>query len=268
MPLEILILILAWFGPATQVEGESAEQRFFRAFFVEVAERKVKEPLSIYQSLLDEFSQRADLRARVRMRIAACELKLGNRTGAASFVELALGVRGISGELDGLSVCRQIRDHYPRLPIIMISARGTEEEKVMGLETGADDYVAKPFGVQEILARVRALLRRSHPGAVDVTCAEIGDATIDFLKQELRRGEECMKIGSYECRILQHMLARRGQVVTREELLRDVWGVSGPRPGDRTVDNYVAKLRRKVERDPRRPRHIITIHGSGYRFLP
>jgi DNA-binding response OmpR family regulator len=153
------------------------------------------------------------------------------------------------------------------VPIIVISAKGQEIDKVLGLELGADDYVTKPFGIREILARARAVLRRSRRPLRKMETAAFGEVKVDFLRLEVLRGEKRTRMSNYEAQILQHLLTREGEVVPRADLLRDIWGADCY-AGDRTVGNYVAKLRRKVEKEPRDPRHIITVHGVGYRFAP
>lgn len=166
---------------------------------------------------------------------------------------------------DGFTICREIRAKKPSLPIIVISARGSERDKVEGLDLGADDYVAKPFGLREILARVRAVLRRrastSAPDLVD-----LGEAQIDLETGLTLRGRREERLSYQETEILRMLMAREGLAVSRRELVREVWGYD-LLPGDRTVDNHIVRLRKIIEADPRHPQLILTVYGVGYRLV-
>jgi len=168
-------------------------------------------------------------------------------------------------KLSGLDVCAKLRAVRDPVPIIMLTARGQEADKVEGLSLGADDYVTKPFGLLELLARVRAVHRRARrtetPGSVS-----FGDVTLDFEHLRATRAASPLELSPREFAILECLIARRGEVVTREELLQRVWGYEWL-PFTRTVDMHIAKLRRKIETTPAEPRFIATIHGIGYRFL-
>ena len=169
-------------------------------------------------------------------------------------------------ELSGLEILRQIRDEGNITPVIILSAKGQDAEKVEGLELGADDYMAKPFGLEELTARVRAVLRRSKPTESDPqTVYEFPNLTVDFRRITVTRDGTEFQLSRYEAEILRMLIARRGEVVTRKDLLTKVWGYVHL-PTTRTVDNHIARLRKKVEEDVENPVHVQTVHGLGYRF--
>jgi two-component system alkaline phosphatase synthesis response regulator PhoP len=166
--------------------------------------------------------------------------------------------------LDGLEVCRQLRAARSELPILMLTARSQESDKVQGLRLGADDYVTKPFSFGELMARVEALLRRSRrPGAP--RSARFGDVEVDFQGLRATRAGAPLELSPREFALLACLIARRGEVVSREQILQVVWGYERL-PFTRTVDMHIAKLRRKIEPDPAEPTLIVTVHGAGYRF--
>jgi DNA-binding response OmpR family regulator len=168
-------------------------------------------------------------------------------------------------KLSGLDVLKHLRADGNAMPVIMLTARGQEIDKVLGLKLGADDYVTKPFGFMELLARVEALLRRTSGGTrVGDACA-FGDVTVDFKRGELRRAGALVEITARELRLLEFFIAHRGEVIARERLLDQVWEYDGA-PLTRTVDMHVAKLRKKIETDPADPKHIVTVHRMGYKF--
>ncbi|MCC6670106.1 MAG: response regulator transcription factor [Planctomycetes bacterium] len=169
-------------------------------------------------------------------------------------------------ELSGLEVLRRLRERGDRTPVIILSARGQDHEKVSGLELGADDYVTKPFGLAELLARIRAVLRRTSPEAgVSQDVFLFPNLKVDFRRFTVERDGAEHQLSRYEAEILRMLIARRGEVVTRSDLLSKVWGYVHL-PTTRTVDNHVARLRKKIENDPERPLHLVTVHGIGYRF--
>ena len=168
--------------------------------------------------------------------------------------------------MSGYEVCRRLRTEHFTMPIIMLTARNAELDRVAGLEMGADDYLGKPFGVGELIARVRVQLRRPRQTARDPIELRFGDVVVDLRLRRARNGHEPLDLSSREFELLEYLIDHADKVVTREELLSAVWGYDAA-PLTRTVDNFVAKLRKKVERDPRDPRHILTVHGSGYRFV-
>jgi two-component system alkaline phosphatase synthesis response regulator PhoP len=168
-------------------------------------------------------------------------------------------------KMSGLDVCREIRKNGNPIPIIMLTARGQEIDKVLGLKMGADDYVTKPFGFLELMARVEAVLRRSAGKPVRLDTFHFGEIAVDFKKGQVRRQGKVVDLTPRELRLLQFFIEHQGEVVSREKLLDAVWGYDAA-PLTRTVDMHVAKLRKKVEKNPADPRFILTIHGLGYRF--
>ena len=164
---------------------------------------------------------------------------------------------------DGFEVCRELRRGKVRTPILMLTAKAHEAEKVMGLDLGADDYVTKPFSPRELRARIRALLRRNAPQEEPVRRA--GDCEIDFARAELRRAGGRMDLTAIELKMLELFLNNLGRVVSRAQIIDGVWG-SEVFVTDRVVDTHVVKLRRKIEPDPGQPRHIVSVRGLGYRF--
>jgi DNA-binding response OmpR family regulator len=171
-------------------------------------------------------------------------------------------------KMSGYELCRKVRAEGDATPILMLTARGEEMDRVLGLDLGADDYVTKPFSVPELMARVRALLRRAKapregplPDAL-----RFDDVVIDFRSFEARKGDEELRLSRKEFGVLRLLAARMGQVVTRDELLNEVWGYD-QYPTTRTVDNHIASLRAKLEDDPADPRHLLTMHGVGYKLV-
>ena len=153
------------------------------------------------------------------------------------------------------------------MPIIMLTARGQESDKIRGLEVGADDYVTKPFSVGELVARIRALLRRAGR-SVRPTSTEIrvGPAVIDTGSQTLTNGSETSHLSFYEVELVKFLWEREGEPVPRDEILEKIWGLEAG-PNNRTVDNFIVKLRRKIEPKPDRPVHILTVYGIGYKLV-
>ena len=168
-------------------------------------------------------------------------------------------------KLSGLDVCKRLRSEGSALPIIMLTARGQEIDKVLGLKLGADDYLTKPFGFMELMARVEALLRRTSGGARHAEVYGFGDVVVDFKKAELRKRGKPVEVTARELKLLEYFIAHRGEVVPRDRLLDHVWEYDGA-PLTRTVDMHVAKLRKKIENDPADPRIIVTVHRMGYKF--
>ncbi len=170
--------------------------------------------------------------------------------------------------MDGFDVCQRLRGCGLRAPIIMLTARGQEIDKVRGLELGADDYGTKPFGVQELLARIRAVVRRSRDTDAHLTDeVRIGEVRVSFATGKVIRGDQELPLGYYEGEVLRQLLRMKGQVVDRKEMLKEIWGVENE-PMNRSVDNHIVSLRKKLERDAAKPRHILTVHGLGYKFAP
>ena len=169
-------------------------------------------------------------------------------------------------KLSGYEVCRKVRDEGITIPIMMLTARGEEGDRVLGLDLGADDYVTKPFSVREILARIRALLRRAHPPKSCPDELRFDDVVIDFRRYEARKGDQTLEMTRKEFGVLRLLASRPSEVVTRDELLNEVWGFDNF-PSTRTVDNHIATLRAKLESNPSEPRHLLTVHGVGYKLI-
>jgi DNA-binding response OmpR family regulator len=167
--------------------------------------------------------------------------------------------------MSGLELCRKLRAEDVQVPVLVLTARGEEADRVLGLDIGADDYVIKPFSVPELMARVRALLRRSSSSlAATLT---FGDVEVDFRRHVAVRGGRAIEMTRKEFALLRFLASREDAVVTRDELLNKVWGLEAY-PLTRTVDTHVAGLRAKLEADPARPTYIQTVHGVGYKFVP
>lgn len=170
-------------------------------------------------------------------------------------------------KMDGLEVCREIRQKNMNIPIIMLTAKGEEVDKVVGLEVGADDYITKPFSIRELLARLKAHLRREKREVKKIPEAySFGDVEVDFSHFKVRRKGKEVDLTSLEAEILKYFVAHRGEVVTREALLDKIWGYERF-PTTRTIDNHILKLRKKIEEDPAHPKYIFSVYGAGYRFM-
>jgi two-component system alkaline phosphatase synthesis response regulator PhoP len=167
--------------------------------------------------------------------------------------------------MSGWDVCREIRKRGLDVPVIMLTARGEEEERVRGLELGADDYVPKPFSLRELLARIRAVLRRPGPRRKFEEFA-FGDVRIQLRARLVFKAGQEIRLTRKEFELLRYMVEHRGEVLTRDRLLDEVWGYD-QYPTTRTVDTHILRLRQKFEADPERPTRIVTVHGQGYRFV-
>ena len=168
-------------------------------------------------------------------------------------------------KLSGLDVCRRIRRNGNKVPVIMLTARGQEIDKVLGLKVGADDYVTKPFSFLELMARVEAVLRRSAGYSEHVESYKFGDVEVDFKKTEARKGGRAIPLSPREFKLLGFLIDHRGETLPRERLLDAVWGYDNV-PFTRTVDMHIAKLRKKIEDTPSDPAYIVTVHRLGYKF--
>ncbi len=168
---------------------------------------------------------------------------------------------------NGYQVCQTIRDNDPIVPILMLTARSQESDKIRGLEAGADDYMTKPFSIGELVARIRALFRRAgrsvRPSQSEI---KIGEIAIETGSQTLRTANETMHLSFYEVELLKFLWEREGEPVSRDEILERIWGLEAG-PNNRTVDNFIVKLRRKIEPRPERPVHILTVYGVGYKLV-
>ena len=167
--------------------------------------------------------------------------------------------------MSGVDICKQLRASHVTTPIVILSALGDEVDKVLLLEIGADDYVVKPFGARELVARIRAVLRRSSVESCKVV--HVGEVEVDLERRAIKRGGEEVKFTPAEYNLLAFFLQHPDRPLTRDMILNQVWGYSFM-SNTRTVDAHVVKLRQKLEADPNVPRHILTVHGVGYRFLP
>jgi DNA-binding response OmpR family regulator len=167
--------------------------------------------------------------------------------------------------MSGIEICKQVRAANIKTPIIVLSAVGEEVDKVLLLEIGADDYVVKPFGARELLARIRAVLRRASPESRKI--AQFGIVSVDFERRIVTNRGEPVKVTPAEYNLLTYFLQNPDRPLTRDMILNSVWGYESF-PNTRTVDAHVVRLRQKLEADPNLPRHFLTVHGVGYRFVP
>mgnify|MGYP000895708546 CR=1 FL=1 len=170
-------------------------------------------------------------------------------------------------DMDGYEVCRQVRSQNSRVPILMLTARGQEHDVIRGFEAGVDDYVTKPFSVAQLLARIKALLRRSQAPAADTQKFQIGSWWVDCDTFSLRCGQEQTPLTYYEVEILKLLHHHQNQPVSRDTIFQKVWGMAAD-PTNRAVDNFIAKLRKKIEADQKNPQHLITVYGMGYKLIP
>ena len=168
--------------------------------------------------------------------------------------------------MNGMEICKQLRTDGIQTPILMLTSKGTELDKVMGLEIGADDYLTKPFSIRELIARIKALLRRQATVVSNLDEYTFDDIHLDFKKQEARKEKKMLNLSAKEYELLKYFVEREGQVITRAQLLDDVWGYEAT-PTTRTVDNYILGLRKKLETHPAKPKHLLTIHTAGYKFV-
>ena len=182
------------------------------------------------------------------------------REGAFDLVLLDVMLPG----KDGFEVCRELRRAGLKTPILMLTAKAREAEKVMGLELGADDYVTKPFGTRELRARIKALLRRSA-GEADGECCRFGEVEVDFGRGELRLRGRPVELTTIEFKLLESFIRARGRILSRDQLITAAWG-QDTFASARIVDNHIANLRRKIGDDPAEPRYLRNVRGLGYRF--
>jgi len=169
--------------------------------------------------------------------------------------------------LDGYEVCKRLRMEGNRTPIIMLTVKDKEIDKILGLELGADDYVTKPFSLRELLARAKAVFRRVEIRFEDLGTYSFGQIELDFKKYEATKKGENLELTPVEFHLMKLMIQRKGEVLTRNDFLDGVWGEDNLAVSDRTVDSHIANIRKKVEDDPSHPRHIISVRGVGYRFV-
>jgi len=169
--------------------------------------------------------------------------------------------------MNGLEICKELRQKKMDIPILMLTAKGEEIDKVIGLEIGADDYISKPFSIRELLARVKAHLRRENRGGEAVpSLVQLETVKIDFGHYKVIREGDETDLTSLEVDVLRYLIGQEGKVVSRDDLLDKIWGYE-KYPTTRTIDNHILKLRKKIELDPNHPKHILTVYGGGYRFV-
>lgn len=169
--------------------------------------------------------------------------------------------------MGGFEVCKNIRKEGIVSPIMMLTVKDEELDKVLGLELGADDYVTKPFSLKELTARVKALLRRVEDYQEEMSVFRFGNVELDFHKYESRKAGQDLGLSPLELKILKLMIARKGKVITRDEFLDAIWGVDNLTVSHRTVDSHIAHIRKKIEEDPSDPKHILSVHSIGYKFV-
>ncbi len=169
-------------------------------------------------------------------------------------------------KMSGLEVCKQLRAQRDSIPIIMLTARGQELDKVVGLELGADDYVTKPFSIRELLARVKAVLRRTAVVPKHQDQHSFGNVQVDLRRHRVLRSGKALEVSSKEFELLKYFICHSGETLSRDRLLEEVWGYENY-PTTRTVDTHLVRLRQKLEPDPEQPQYFLTVHGTGYRFV-
>jgi len=168
--------------------------------------------------------------------------------------------------MNGLEICKKVKKEKLMLPIIMLTAKSSEIDKISGLDYGADDYITKPFSLSELLARIRAILRRVYPEKNILRHYSFGNVEIDFTKMEVSVNNAEIKLTKKQFAILEYFIHNEGEVVHRHDLLNNIWGYDKT-PSTRTVDTFILEIRKKIEKNPSRPKHIISISGVGYKFI-
>ena len=168
--------------------------------------------------------------------------------------------------MNGLEICKKVKKEKLMLPIIMLTAKSSEIDKISGLDYGADDYITKPFSLSELLARIRAILRRAYPEENILKHYSFGNVEIDFTKMEAFVNNAEIKLTKKQFAILEYFIHNEGEVVHRHDLLNNIWGYDKT-PSTRTVDTFILEIRKKIEKNPSRPKHIISISGVGYKFI-
>jgi two-component system alkaline phosphatase synthesis response regulator PhoP len=169
--------------------------------------------------------------------------------------------------LNGTEVCKSLRMSGDTTPILMLTVKDKEIDKVLGLELGADDYMTKPFSLRELLARIRALLRRTEDRSKEVQQVRIGDVVLNFKKFEARKNDEMLEFTPLEYQLLQYLVRERGAVLSRNEILDHIWGEDNVVVTSRTIDSHIANIRKKIENDPADPQWILSVHGIGYKLV-
>ena len=169
-------------------------------------------------------------------------------------------------EKNGIDVCKDLRRNEVNTPILMLTGKKEEIDKVLGLEIGADDYVTKPFSIRELVARVKAILRRPKEVKSDIDEYSFGDVYLNFKGQEAKKGNNPIELSVMEFKVMKYFIQYEGEVIERDVLLNEVWGYENY-PSTRTVDNFILSLRKKIEDDHSNPKHLLTVHGAGYKFV-
>lgn len=169
-------------------------------------------------------------------------------------------------EMNGFEICKGLRAEKNMTPVLMLTGKGEEMDKVLGLELGADDYVTKPFSIRELTARINAVLRRHSPDQREISEASFGNVYLNFQKHEALKGKKKIVLSAKEFQLLKYFIEHQGVVISRHQLLDDVWGYESM-PTTRTVDNYILSIRKKIEPDPSSPKHLLTVHTAGYKFV-
>ena len=208
---------------------------------------------------------RFNLEARGYMVIAAYDGARGVRLALEEQPDLII-LDLLLPKMNGYDVCKKVKEEHPHMPVIMLTAKNQEAEIVHGLELGADDYITKPFGLLELVARIKAVLRRNKNEEHLQNRLDVGNLSIDFAKHRARKKGRDIDLTPREYEMLKYFVERRGETVTREDLLNHVWGYSSY-PNTRTVDTHIAKLRQKIEENPEKPQILITVHTMGYKLL-
>jgi DNA-binding response OmpR family regulator len=228
----------------------------------------VKLPMERILIIEDEFAMRTALEDCLKPEgyrvLSAVDGEEGLQRAIAEKPDLIL-LDIMMPKLDGFAVCAELRRLKNPVSILMLTAKGQLEDRVQGLDCGADDYLVKPFSMDELLARVRAILRRAQRSTRALTTLALGDTQIDFIRQTATRKRRALHLTAREFAMLRLLAESDGQPVTREQFLDIVWGY-GAFPTTRTVDNHVASLRHKIEKNPDTPRWLKTVHGVGYRL--
>lgn len=169
--------------------------------------------------------------------------------------------------VSGLDVCKELRNRGLNTPVIMLTARGEEGDKVLGLELGADDYITKPFGIRELLSRIKAVLRRAGKFIASSKPLQIGRLHVDFEHYSAWENGKPVELSHREFELLKYFVDHAGETVSREQLLEKVWGYQNGYPDSRTVDNFIVRLRKKIETEPKKPKHLFTVYGFGYKLI-
>ena len=169
--------------------------------------------------------------------------------------------------MDGFEICKRIRKEGIVSPVLMLTVKDEEVDKILGLELGADDYVTKPFSLKELSARVKALLRRMDEYQNEEGLFRFGNIELDFFKYEARKDGKDLELTPLELKILKLLVSKKGTVITRDEFLDKIWGIDNLAVSHRTVDSHIAHIRRKIEENPSKPKHILSVHSIGYKFM-